>query len=615
MKKLSFIIVAFLVVLVCCKKTPQVNIQYVDIEREVLTIGATTANVQCDYEYIATLKSAKLYYGRSESNMHSVNMRVVQSVLYAEIDGLSSNTTYRYYYEFENGFNSMQSEVKTFTTEESPTTVVSPTVVTSNIAEITAESAVGGGEVTSDGGGDVTARGVCWSTSPNPTLSDSFTTDGTGIGSFVSNLTGLSNNTTYHVRAYATNEAGTAYGLDKEFTTLNGGGSTELPTVITSDVTGITSHSAICGGNVTSDGNGSVIARGICWSTSPNPTTADSFTTDGSGLGSFASSITGLSNNTTYHVRAYATNEAGTAYGLDKEFTSLNGGGGGGDAPTGAINGLFTINENGDQVYFSQGNLQYQASTNTWRFAEHQWDFVGGTVYGQEYGTVYEDGVKCDNTLISQSYSGWIDLFGWATSGWNNNNHYYQPWDKESTGWVIDGYGYGYWDGEYSDYSMFGDYANMDWGVYNAISNGGNLAGLWRAGGDVIYYVINNRQNHAYLQSNGTVNGVEGKILLPDAWVLPEGVSFLGSVYDYETNNYSIAEWEIMESAGAVFLPKAGLRYTGIDIYHYNDTYYWGQHSRGIESGAANVWSLSDYAQGSPKYFGCSVRLIHDANK
>lgn len=217
MKKLSLIILSLLAVLVSCKKAPEVNLKYVDVEREVLTIGTTTATFQCDYQYIATLKSAKIYYGIGESGMSSKEMQVVSSSLYTEITGLASSTAYNYYYEFYNGYNSMQSAVKSFTTESSPVTL--PTVITADVTEITAESAVCGGNVTNDGGGTVTARGICWSTSLNPTINDSFTTDGDGICSFISNMTELSGNTTYHVRAYATNEAGTAYGLDKEFTT------------------------------------------------------------------------------------------------------------------------------------------------------------------------------------------------------------------------------------------------------------------------------------------------------------------------------------------------------------------------------------------------------------
>ena len=235
----------------------------------------------------------------------------------------------------------------------------------------------------------MTARGVCWSTSQNPTISGNHTTDGTGTGSFTSSISGLSPNTTYYVRAYATNSVGTAYGEQRSFTTscntvtvsisgttnINYGGSTTLtasgassyrwstgattaaitvsptttttytvtgtdtygctgtrsvtvtvngtvPTVSTNTVTNIAATSASCGGNVTSNGGANVTARGVCWSTSQNPTISDSHTTDGSGTESFTSSISGLSPNTTYYVRAYATNSVGTAYGNEVSFTT-----------------------------------------------------------------------------------------------------------------------------------------------------------------------------------------------------------------------------------------------------------------------------------------------------
>ena len=99
-------------------------------------------------------------------------------------------------------------------------------------------------------------------------------------------------------------------------------GSVNLPTVTTNTVSNITTTSAICGGNVTSDGGATVSARGVCWSTSQNPTVSDSHTSNGTGTGSFTSSITVLSPNTTYYVRAYATNSAGTAYGSRVSFTT-----------------------------------------------------------------------------------------------------------------------------------------------------------------------------------------------------------------------------------------------------------------------------------------------------
>ncbi len=192
-----------------------------------------------------------------------------------------------------------------------------PDVTTASVSSVTSTSAAGGGNVTSDGGAAVTAGGVCWSTSENPTTADSHTTDGTGTGVYTSLITGLIPDTTYHVRAYATNSAGTSYGSDRTFTTLP-----IPPTVTTTAVSDITPATASSGGNVTSDGGTAVTVRGVCWSTSPNPTLADSHTTDGTGIGVFTSSITGLTHATTYHVRAYATNSAGMTYGSDKTFTT-----------------------------------------------------------------------------------------------------------------------------------------------------------------------------------------------------------------------------------------------------------------------------------------------------
>ena len=200
-----------------------------------------------------------------------------------------------------------------------------PTLTTTTaVTNITLNSARSGGNITSDGGKPVTARGVVWSTSPNPTLANNegFTTNGTGTGVFVSDLTGLDENTSYYVRAYATNSDGTAYGNELNFTTA----STSLPTLTTTAVTNITLNSAKSGGNITSDGGKPVTARGVVWSTNPNPTLANSegFTTNGTGTGVFVSNLTGLSENTSYYVRAYATNSNGTAYGNELNFMTLS---------------------------------------------------------------------------------------------------------------------------------------------------------------------------------------------------------------------------------------------------------------------------------------------------
>ena len=211
-----------------------------------------------------------------------------------------------------------------------------PTVVSSPISQITETTAVAGGEVTSDGGAEVTARGVCWSISSNPTIENDKTIDGEGVGLFQSNLSDLSQNTTYYVKAYATNSEGTSYGQEVSFTTLeivddedDADDDTdeevvvELAVVTTLSVSEITETSAVAGGEVISDGGAEVTSRGVCWSIDSNPTIENDKTIDGEGVGSFQSVLSDLSQNTTYYVRAYATNSKGTAYGEEVTFKTL----------------------------------------------------------------------------------------------------------------------------------------------------------------------------------------------------------------------------------------------------------------------------------------------------
>lgn len=204
------------------------------------------------------------------------------------------------------------------TTTDTANTI--PVLTTTAITNVGANTATGGGNVTSDGGATVKTRGICWSTNQNPTISDSTTSSGTGTGSFSVSISGLAASTTYYVRAYATNSVGTNYGDQVTFTTS----SPTTPVVSTTSATSVSSTTATAGGSVTSDGGSTVTARGVCWSTSSGPT-ADltTKTTDGTGTGSFTSSITGLTVNTTYYLRAYATNAQGTSYGSEVTFTAV----------------------------------------------------------------------------------------------------------------------------------------------------------------------------------------------------------------------------------------------------------------------------------------------------
>lgn len=232
------------------------------------------------------------------------------------VTGLAASTKYyaRAYATNRNG-TYYASNIVSFTTISGL-----PTVTTDSVNSVTATTARCGGKVTKDGGHSVTARGICWNTMGAPDLNDPHTTNGSGTGTFTSNMTNLEVGTTYYVRAYATNSKGTSYGSEMTFTTKSG-----LPQVTTKAITGIAPLSAIGGGNVSSDQGFSITARGVCWSTVSNPTIDDAHTTNGTGMGEFNSAISGLQNSTTYHVRAYATNSKGTAYGEDKSFTTTSG--------------------------------------------------------------------------------------------------------------------------------------------------------------------------------------------------------------------------------------------------------------------------------------------------
>ena len=239
----------------------------------------------------------------------------------------------------------------------------------------------------------------------------------------------------------------------------------------------------------------------------------------------------------------------------------------------GVLPGAFSVSET-RQIHFSQGNLQYRANTNTWRFAEHQWDFVGsqtpsGSIYASGEGTVYGS----DNINISSTYIGWIDLFGWGTSGWNSGAICYQPWSTSTSN-------SDYYHGESYTNGLTGAYAEADWAYHNAISNGGNATHLWRTLTHSEWnYLINNRADASAKCSSGNINGVGGLIILPDNWILPTGCSFISGFpsisYEWGRNSYTFTQWAQMESAGAVFLPAAGFR-RGTNIYHLaEDGCYW----------------------------------------
>lgn len=232
------------------------------------------------------------------------------------LSGLSKSTTYYVRTYATNSIGTVFGAQKMFTTKDGKASITTTTAT-----EVKATSAIVGGNITADGGDAITARGIVWATTQNPTLSNNRTTNGTGTGSFTHTLQGLQTGTTYYYRAYATNSTGTTYATQKSFTTTSG-----LPVLTTTAVTNITATTAKCGGNITDNGGYNVTARGICWNTTGNPDLSDDHTTNGTGNGTFTGNMLNLQHGTTYRVRAYATNQMGTAYGNEIQLTTTSGG-------------------------------------------------------------------------------------------------------------------------------------------------------------------------------------------------------------------------------------------------------------------------------------------------
>ena len=282
--------------------------------------------------------------------------------------------------------------------------------------------------------------------------------------------------------------------------------------------------------------------------------------------------------------------------------------------PQGVLNGQFTINSAGDKVYFSQGNLQYTKSTGIWSFMEHQYD-----------RTITESMMRDGSLVVGDDYSEQdvVSHFGWGTSGWDNGNTYFMPYNTVSNG--DESTGYGPTDGTNYNYDLTGNYANADWGVYNAIANGGNAANLWRtltlSEWDYVLNVRNTSQGIRYAKA--IVNDVRGLLLLPDGWESTYySLNNTGQLdAEYSTNVINLTDWETLEAKGAVFLPAAGIRYGN---YALVDEAYEGVYWTATHYNSKNAYLFRFYkdhdaftgltfgAYNFKRKEGLSVRLVHD---
>lgn len=279
------------------------------------------------------------------------------------------------------------------------------------------------------------------------------------------------------------------------------------------------------------------------------------------------------------------------------------------------IPGTFSVSDD-KKVFFSKGNLQYQASTGTWRFAEHQYTAIGNNAGNNNF------------TGTRSTQSDWIDLFGWGTSGWNNGNTDYLPYNNWYTTASTSGYGYGPISGSSTNYPLTGDYANADWGVYNTIENGGigwrTLTGGTTSDAEWYYLLftrtastIGETENARFAKAK--VGTYYGLVLFPDSYshpsevALPQGINVKGSDGWY-ANNYSMDDWVAMEAAGAIFLPMTG-RTENASVYNSSTgvAYYWSA-SNNSTNKAYGFYFASGQLECSSynRYYGYAVRLVKD---
>ena len=355
------------------------------------------------------------------------------------------------------------------------------------------------------------------------------------------------------------------------------------PIIRTIGVTNVTNFGATIHGEVQCLGSGTVDNHGFYYHTANGYNRL----TVGYGTGSFNGPISGLSPGTTYSVRAFAKIDGNYYYGNCITFTTKA-------LDEGAIPGQFSVSAT-KRVVFSKGNLQYQASTDTWRFASNQYSYIGDA-----------------NSNASATYAGWIDLFGWGTSGHSHGAVCYQPWSTNQTNGNY--YPYGSSTANLNDQN-----GQADWGC-NPISNGGNLPNQWRTlTSDEWYYLFETRNTSTGIRyAKAKVNDVSGVILLPNNWqssYFPLNNTNTADA-DFSSNVITAFQWNTLELHGAIFLPAAGYRYgTTVNnvgsVGNYWSTSVWSLTSHWAADVSFSYMSLVPVAH-YYYYYGYSVRLVRD---
>ena len=498
---------------VACEKEKDFALTTLSVSDEMLTPSYVSAIARCVLKSDATISEAYVQYAVNSdfADCKKAKMTEVNGLYNAQLTDLQDNTVYYVRYEASNCYSSVISECmsKIQTLE-----ITLPIVTTTSASDISNATATIGGNVTDNGGAEVTERGVCYSTTENPTIENTKVISGKGTGEFSINLDNLTDNTTYYVCAYAINSKGTAYGEQVSFTTKT----VILPTVTTTAVTQVTETTAITGGNVTADGNATVTESGVVYGTSQNPTTSNSKVTAGSGTGSYTCNLTGLQDGTNYYVRAYAINSKGTAYG--EEVT-------------------FTTEKKAEPEYVDLGLSVKWATFNV------------GASRPEEYGDYFAWGETRPKTT-----------YDWSTYKYCNGSK------NTLTKYCTDNY-YGTVDNN-TTLDLSDDAAHANWG------------GSWRM-------PTHEEQEELHTQCTWT-------------WTTQNGVY-----------GYKVTSKKSGYTNKSIFLPAAGYRSGSLLRYAGSDGYYWSSSLSTYSPDYAFVLDFSSYYVGrrsGNRYYGFSVRPV-----
>lgn len=277
-----------------------------------------------------------------------------------------------------------------------------PSVFAENVSGITKTSAWAGGWITSNGSSAVKSKGICWNTGGNPTLNDHVKLAENQTANFALIIDGLSPRTTYHVRLFATNDAGTGYSEDKTFRTLTDSLFLKVSTVAPDLVS---MHFAEVGGSVNDTGYSRVTERGICWGSMNFPTVSDNKIACGSGLGYFSTELKGLTSFVTYHYRAYAINSQGLVYGDTIGITTRG-------YPFLFVPGSYqgwNLLDSSTVVWSVKDNGLYEGYQ--WFPANTQYKYTKGNTWTDSYGDNNQDGtLEPNGASIVTSAKGYYKL-------------------------------------------------------------------------------------------------------------------------------------------------------------------------------------------------------------